>query len=166
MRRATFLLISITLGILLPLLTAELVLRFLPVNEGARPQAVDQEHPVRSLEPNRTFVCSADWNFAIVNRVRTNNLGFVNDQDYVTDPPSPLLALIGDSYVEALMVPFHDSVAGRLLTRSTRSERVYSFGTSSSALSNYWPMRIMRRRGFIPKQWFSLISATISTRAC
>lgn len=121
MRRATFLLISITLGILLPLLTAELVFRFLPVNEGARPQAVDQEHPVRSLEPNRTFVCSADWNFAIVNRVRTNNLGFVNDQDYVTDPPSPLLALIGDSYVEALMVPFHDSVAGRLLTRSSRS---------------------------------------------
>lgn len=60
MRRATFLLISITLGILLPLLTTELVLRFLPVNEGARPQAVDQEHPVRSLEPNRTFVCSAD----------------------------------------------------------------------------------------------------------
>ena len=42
MRRATFLLISITLGILLPLLTTELVLRFLPVNEGARPQTVSR----------------------------------------------------------------------------------------------------------------------------
>ena len=137
MRRASFPLISIGLGILLALLTMELVLRFLPVNEGARPQVVDHEHPVRSLEPNRTFVWSADWNFAIVNVARTNNLGFVNDQDYLLDQPSPLLALIGDSYVEALMVPFRESVAGRLMTRSTSTERVYSFGTSSSALSNY-----------------------------
>ena len=89
MRRASFPLISIGLGILLALLTMELVLRFLPVNEGARPQVVDHEHPVRSLEPNRTFVWSADWNFAIINTVRTNNLGFVNDQDYLTDQPSP-----------------------------------------------------------------------------
>ncbi len=151
MRRASFPLISITIGILLALLTMELVLRFLPVNEGARPEAVDQEHPVRSLEPNRTFVWSADWNFAIVNRVRTNNLGFVNDQDYVTDPPSPLLALIGDSYVEALMVPFRDSVAGRLSTRSAPAERVYSFGTSSSALSNYLAYAEYASRGFHPQ---------------
>lgn len=151
MRRASFPLISITIGILLALLTMELVLRFLPVNEGARPEAVDQEHPVRSLEPNRTFVWSADWNFATVNRVRTNNLGFVNDQDYVTDPPSPLLALIGDSYVEALMVPFRDSVAGRLSTRSAPAERVYSFGTSSSALSNYLAYAEYASRGFHPQ---------------
>ena len=44
--------------------------------------------------------------------------------------------LIDDSYVEALMVPFRDSLTGRLTTRSTRGMRVYSFGTSSSALSN------------------------------
>ncbi|HUM41201.1 MAG TPA: hypothetical protein PKJ04_15765, partial [Nitrospira sp.] len=31
----------------------------------------------------------------------------------------PLLALIDDSYVEALMVPFRDSLTGRLTTRST-----------------------------------------------
>lgn len=69
MRRASFPFISIAIGILVALLTMELGLRFLPVNEGARPRDVDQEHPVRSLEPNRTFLWSADWNFAIVNRV-------------------------------------------------------------------------------------------------
>lgn len=137
MRRATLSLLSILLGTLFALVALELVLRFLPVNEGARPDTLDQAHPVRSLEPNRTFVWSADWNFAIVNRVHTNNLGFVNDQDYADNPSSPLLALIGDSYVEALMVPFRDSVAGRLATRAAPGKRVYSFGTSSSALSNY-----------------------------
>ncbi len=121
MRRAAFPFISITLGLLLALLTMELVLRFLPVNEGARPQVVDQEHPVRSLEPNRTFVWSADWNFAIVNVAHTNNLGFVHDQDYLPGQRSSLLALIGDSYVEALMVPFRDTVAGRLSSRSAPS---------------------------------------------
>ena len=51
--------------------------------------------------------------------------------------PGLLLALTGDSYVEALMVPFWSSMTGRLTTRSTPGMRVYSFGTSSSALSNY-----------------------------
>ncbi len=137
MRRASFPVISIGLGIMLALLAMEMVLRFLPVNEGARPQAVDQEHPVRHLEPHRTFIWSKEWNFRIVNEVRTNNYGFVNDQDYVTDSPSPLLALIGDSYVEALMVPFSDTVAGRLARSTAQTERVYSFGTASSALSSY-----------------------------
>ena len=157
MRRASFPLISIGLGILLALLSLEFVLRFLPVNEGARPQAVDHEHPVRTLEPSRTFVWSADWNFAVVNTVRTNNLGFVHDQDYLPDQRTPLLALIGDSYVEALMVPFRDTVAGRLSSRSAPAERVYSFGTSSSALSSYLAYAEYASRRFHPQAMVVLI---------
>ncbi len=137
MRQASFSFISICLGLTLALLLLEGMLRFLPVNEGARPQAVGPDQPVRRLEPNRTFLWSKEWNFRIINTVRTNNYGFVNDQDYITTSSSPLLALIGDSYVEALMVPFSDTVAGRLATQTSPTERVYSFGTSSSALGNY-----------------------------
>ncbi len=157
MRRASCAVISIGLGIMLALVAMELVLRFLPVNEGARPQAVDQEHPVRTLEPSRTFVWSADWNFAIVNTVRTNSLGFVNDQDYLPGQQSPLLALIGDSYVEALMVPFRDTVAGRLSSRSAPAERVYSFGTSSSALSSYLAYAEYVAKTFHPQAMIFLI---------
>ena len=51
----------------------------------------------------------------------------------------PLLALIDDSYVEALMVPFRSSQTGRLTTRSTPGHaglfvRHVELG---SALSNY-----------------------------
>lgn len=137
MRQAGLSLISLCIGLVLTLSGLELLVRFLPVNEGARPQPVDQDHPVRYLEPQRTFVWSSGWNFPLINHVRTNNYGFVNDQAYEPASTSPLLALIGDSYVEALMIPFTESVAGRLAKTVAPTERVYSFGTSSSALSSY-----------------------------
>ena len=101
------------------------MLRFLRLNEGVRPRLSIPAHSVRSLEPNRTFLWSAGWNFAIVNRVHTNNLGFVNDQDYVVGQPGPLLALIGDSYVEALMVPFRAARPGDSRLVPSRGMRVF-----------------------------------------
>jgi hypothetical protein len=61
----------------LTLLGLELLLRLLPLNEGARLQSVDHDQPVRRLEPERTFVWSGGWNFPVINHVRTNNYGFV-----------------------------------------------------------------------------------------
>ena len=51
----------------------------------------------------------------------------------------PLLALIDDSYVEALMVPFRDSLTGRLTTRSTpgHASLFVRHVELGSALSNY-----------------------------
>ncbi len=157
LRQATLPLISLWIGLTLPLLGMEILLRFLPVNEGARPQAVTQDDPVRRLEPQRTFLWSKGWDFDIVNRVHTNNYGFVNDQEYDPAASSPLLALIGDSYVEALMVPFADSVAGRLARAATPMKRVYSFGTSSSALSSYLAYAAYAERQFRPQAMVFLI---------
>ena len=143
MRRAGFPLISIGRDSAGTFLTMELVLRFPAGQRGRAPPVVDHEHPVRSLGQNRTFVWSADWNFAIVNVARTNNLGFVSDQDYLLDQPSPLhqpsplLALIGDSYVRSL----DGAISGE--RRRTTDDPLHPnqtrlfFGTSSSALSNY-----------------------------
>lgn len=150
-RQTSLSLISLCIGLTLPLLSMEIALRFLPVNEGARPQAVNQEYPVRRLEPQRTFLWSKGWNFPIINQVRTNNDGFVNDQTYDHPGASPLLTLIGDSYVEALMVPFADSVAGRLARAVAPTERVYSFGTSSSALSSYLGYAAYASKAFRPQ---------------
>lgn len=95
MRQAGLSLISLCIGLVLTLFGLELLVRFLPVNEGARPQAVDHDHPVRYLEPQRIFVWSSGWNFPLINHVRTNNYGFVNDQAYEPASTAPLLALIG-----------------------------------------------------------------------
>ena len=70
----------------------------------------------------------------MVNEVRTNNFGFINDIRYEENATSPLLAIIGDSYVQAFMVPFKDTIAGRLSGYLGDTARAYSFGVAGSAL--------------------------------
>ena len=101
-------------GLLVPLVCLELLLWFLPVHGGARPLPVNENNPIDRYEPNRQFIWSRDFYFSIVNRVRINNFGFVSDFDYDPSATSPLLAVLGDSFVEAFMVPFSQTCAGRL----------------------------------------------------
>ena len=123
------------------LLAAELVLRLLPVSEGTLNRPVNQQHPVLSFEPDDDVVFSRDWNFSYVNRVRVNKQGFVNKYDYDADPATPVLAVIGDSYVEAVMVPHEETLFGRLESDARSfyggDFHVYSFGASGAPLSQY-----------------------------
>ncbi len=125
------------LAIGVPLLAGEVASRFLPVDSGLWAQPVNEANPVFHFHPNRDYLFSRDWNFAIANRGRVNNAGFVNDQDYAREGPRPLLAVIGDSYVEAAMVPFAETVHGRLARAAQGRGRVYSFGASGAPLSQY-----------------------------
>ena len=124
-------------GILAPLVCAELALRLLPVYEGMYRLPVDDRHPIARLQPNREFTWSRGWNFFLVNTVQVNNAGFVSDVDYEPDAPGPLLAVIGDSYVEAAMLPFRRTCAGRLATMLEPDARVYAFGLSAAGLGQY-----------------------------
>jgi len=127
---------AVGIGLAVFLLFAEAVLRFLPVNEGLRLMPVNRENPVFRFTPNRTAVWSEGWNFNIVNKVRVNNDGFVNGQDYDPSSRRPLLAVIGDSYVEAGIVPYEETVQGRL-AKAAGEGRVYSFAASGAGLSQY-----------------------------
>src|SRR6185369_13404953 len=95
------------------LLAAELVLRVLPVSTGLRSMPVTAADPVLHFTPNRPFTNSLDWTMHNVVHGRVNNAGFVNDQDYVREGP-PLIAVIGDSFIEAQMVSYAQSLQGRL----------------------------------------------------
>ena len=138
------------LGMLTALLVLELVLRMLPVRESLEAPAVTPERPYLRFRPNSDIVYSAHWNFAIANKVHVNNFGFVNDQDYDPALTVPLLAVIGDSYVEALMVPYADTLHGRLAKVVGAQGRVYSFGTSGSALAQYLAYAKFVRNTFRP----------------
>jgi hypothetical protein len=137
MRTRLFALISVLIGIAGGLVLLEIPLRFLPVHEGMTAQPVDAANPIFRFAPNREVVWSGGWNFAIVNRVRVNNAGFVNDQDYDPADRRPLLAVVGDSYVEAGMVPYPETVQGRLAAQVGDRARVYSFAASGAPLSQY-----------------------------
>ncbi len=123
-------------GITLPLLAAEGALRFLPVIDYIRVMPLNASQPVVRYVPNQRVRWSAGWNFSTVNAVRINNDGFVSDQDYEAAGP-PMVAVIGDSYVEALNVPYQSTTQGRLQATVGARGRVYSFGKSGAPLSGY-----------------------------
>lgn len=136
-RQALLALTAILISIVGTLVVAEVVLRFLPVNEGLRAQPVDAVNPVFRFEPNRTAIWSEGWNLESVNRVHVNNDGFVNDQDYDPAASTPLLAIVGDSYIEAGMVPFSETVGGLLQADLHGHGRVYTFAASGAGLTQY-----------------------------
>ena len=123
-------------SLLFCLLAIEVALRFLPVSTGLRSLPVTAAEPVLRFAPDRPFVNSLGWNFYNVVRGRVNNAGFVNDQDYVKDG-LPLIAVIGDSFIEAQMVPYAERLQGRLAAALAGKFRVYSFASSGAPLSQY-----------------------------
>jgi hypothetical protein len=116
---------------------AEVVLRFLPVATGIRSSAESTANSVFHFVPDRDFVFSKRWDMIMANRGHVNNAGFVNDQDYRKDDPTPLIAVVGDSFIEAAMVPFGETLHGRLAAKLAGDFRVYSFGASAAPLSQY-----------------------------
>lgn len=149
-RQALLALTAILISIVGTLVAAEVVLRFLPVNEGLRAQPVDAANPVFRFEPNRTAVWSEGWNFESVNHVHVNNDGFINDQDYDPTASTPLLAVVGDSYIEAGMVPFPETIGGRLQADLRDRARVYTFAASGAGLTQYLAWADYARRRYHP----------------
>jgi hypothetical protein len=129
--------LAITGSVLACLLFAEIVLRFLPVATGMWAMPVNAAHPIFRFTPDREFLFSRDWNFSLVNRGRINNDGFVNDENYAENDPRPLLAVVGDSYVEAAMVPNDKTFYRRQSGKLDGKGRIYSFGASGAPLSQY-----------------------------
>jgi hypothetical protein len=150
-KRREWLLGSVTVAItvVICLLIAEVVLRFLPVASGMRTVTVTAQSPVFHFTPNRDFLYSRDWDMVLANRGHVNNAGFVNDQDYYKDDKLPLLAVVGDSMIEASMVPYRETVHGRLANALAGKLRVYSFASAGAPLSQYlvWARHAVREYG-------------------
>ncbi|MBL8858404.1 MAG: hypothetical protein JNL28_07875 [Planctomycetes bacterium] len=141
---------ALFLGCVITFLLMELVLQFCPVSTGLRPATVDAEHPVYHFEPDRSFVFSRDWNFALANEGHVNNVGFVNDQDYVAVDKRPLVAIVGDSFIEAQMVSYADTAHGRLARKYASDARVYSFAAAAAPLSQYLVWAQYARENYSP----------------
>jgi hypothetical protein len=143
--------LSIVIGMAVPLIVAETALRFMPVATGLRAQAVNEASPIFRFMPDRTYVHSRGSDFNGVNRGYINNEGWVDDRDYARgpDPALPTLAVIGDSYVEAQMVPFARTLQGRLATEIAGRGRIYAFAASGAPLSQYliWARHAVDRHG-------------------
>ena len=121
-------------GILLALLAMESTLRCLPVNAGwGNPQPTPDQPLIRYV-PGAAFVYSRGWNFANVQRGRFNNLGFASSYDYVVGAPA--VAVIGDSYVEAPMIPDGKRLHEQLQSLLPKGVQSLGLGQSGADLAD------------------------------
>lgn len=126
-----------TLQVLAAFAILEGVSRLLPVASPPPLQPVSAAAPIAHFERNVDYVYSAGWNFAIRSHKHTNNFGFSNVADYRRWDRTPLLMVIGDSFVEAHEVDAGKSAAELLHAGLGGAGRVYSIGLSGGALPQY-----------------------------
>ena len=150
-RRWLLPLLSIAVGGGETLLIIELVLAVLPVSDTLQALPVNAQNPVLRFRPNRDVTISRGYDFALRADKHVNNYGFVNDTDYDPDADQPLLAIIGDSYVEATQVTNREAMHGRLPELLDAQARVYSFGASGAPLSTYLAYAEYARNTFAPE---------------
>ena len=104
------------MSIALTLLTAEIVLRFLPIATALPVEPPTAENPIQRCVADHPSTWSFDWNMVHVVRGRLNAQEFLANYDYDASDRRPLIAVVGDSYIESLRVPFAESLTGWLQT--------------------------------------------------
>lgn len=102
---------SVGVGAMLLALVLELLLQAMPVNSGARMATSSADAPFSRYLPRQNFVYSHGWALTNHRQGTTNREGFVNSRDF--DAEKGLL-VVGDSYIEAFMLPYQDTLQGRL----------------------------------------------------
>jgi len=123
--------------IVIPFLLLELAFRALPVSYPPYILPVSEATPVARFQPNQHYVYSRGWNFSVKTKKYSNNYGYMNENDYDADASSPLLMVVGDSYVEAHQIDAGNSAAELLHSEVEPDGRVYSIGLSGAPLSQY-----------------------------
>ena len=128
---------STLIGVAVLLAVLELTFWFLPIREATPRLLPSGDDRIARFHPNERWRYSAGWNFFIVNELRTNNAGWVSEIDYVREADRPLLAFVGDSFVQGDHLPWADTCHGRLARRLEEEIRVYSFAINGAPLSQY-----------------------------
>ena len=128
---------STLIGVAVLLAVMELAFWILPVREATPRLLPSGDDSIARFRPNESWRYSGGWDFFIVNEVQTNNPGWVSEVDYVRESATPLLAFIGDSFVEGDHLPWADTCHGRLAQRLEGEMRVYSFGMNGAQLGQY-----------------------------
>lgn len=138
-------------GIAGALLALELVLRVLPVLSGTYAADPRAAWPVHTMIPHSSFTYSTGWNLQNIQRGRINNYGYVAPFDY--EPGTgDAIAVFGDSYVEAQMNDYDDTLQGSLNDYLKTPRTVLNFGSAGAEMPDYLGIAPLVRRDFSP-QW-------------
>lgn len=135
----------------------EAVFHLFPVQESMGWLPVNEKNDIRQVEPNREFTWSRNWNFRLVNHLRSNNYGFISPIDYAPSSTLPLTAVIGDSFIEAAMVDQQRTCVAELNKAFKDRRRFYAFAASGAQLSTYLAFARYAKREFRPDHYVFLL---------
>jgi hypothetical protein len=125
--------LRILLGAAAVIAIAEIALWALPVSTGLHYRASTSQDPIIRGTPNQDYTYSTGWNLRMVQHGHLNNFGFPAAEDY--DPNVPNIIVVGDSYVESLMLRPADRLQTRLEQQLNHRVHVYGIGRSGSDLA-------------------------------
>jgi hypothetical protein len=120
-----------------PLAILEAAVRLMPVSSPPYLLPVSAADPVARFQPDVQYQYSWGPDFAVRALKRSNNFGYTHFADYRPEDDSPLLMVIGDSFVEAQAIDSGKSAAELLHASLGGAGRVYSIGVSGAPLSQY-----------------------------
>ena len=120
-------------GIAVFALALELVCRLLPVST-ATATGYYTDPLILTYPPYHRWTTSTGWDLRNAQTRSANKQGFVSGQDFEINQLA--VALVGDSFVEASMLPAQER-PGEQLRRALGSRPVYAMGGQGSALLDY-----------------------------
>lgn len=121
-------------GVLLALGVIEFLLRLLPVSTATM-LGYYTDPEILVYPPHHEWHMSTGWDLRNPQPMRSNTAGFAAEREFVPDPRA--VALVGDSYIEASMLPWEDRLAARLEGAMTSPRPVYAMGAPGSSLLDY-----------------------------
>jgi len=145
------------------LIVLELTLRLLPVTFGLNQvERVDTAlWPLHDFQAHAPYTHSMTWEMQNARHGRTNNFGQLAPFDYIAG--SHPVVVVGDSYIEAQMNDYPDTLQGHLGNMLGPAGLVYGFGASGLSLSDYLALVGQASAEFTPRAAvFLVINGDIS----
>ena len=125
---------GVALGLIGFLIAAEALFRILPVSTATL-TGYRIDPAILNYPPHHTWRSATGWDLRNAQTLRSNNLGFVSDHDFI--PDSAAVALIGDSFVEASMLPASERPGPQLERQLGGARAIYAMGGPGSSLLDY-----------------------------
>jgi hypothetical protein len=136
------------------LMLLELVLRVVPVREGAYAAEPNAAWPAHTLIANSNYTFSTGWNTNNIHHGHINNFGYVSPFDY--QEGSSGVVVIGDSFIESMMNEYGDALQGVLARELRPPQQVMNFGMSGADLAHYLGTAQLVGQHFTPS-WAVLV---------
>lgn len=145
-------------NLVVAIIILEVLFTVLPVSDDLKVKPVNNDNPVLRFEENQDVIRQIGFDFQHVNKRHINNFGFPSNLDFeIADiRKKKLIAVIGDSYVEAFQVS-NEETFHNILNLNLDNYDVYPFASSGSPLSQYVVYKNYSEKIFNPDLYIFLI---------